>query len=38
MGTKQFEDYSAALDKSMNVTKICLAATTATFIAMLVLS
>lgn len=38
MGTKQFEDYSAALDKSMNVTKICLAATTATFIAMLVIS
>ena len=38
MGTKQFEDYSAALDKSMNVTKICLAATTAIFITMLVVS
>jgi putative membrane protein len=38
MGKKQFEDYSSALDRSVNVTKIFLAITVATFIAMLVLS
>lgn len=38
MGKKQFEDYSSALDRSVNVTKIFLAITVASFIAMLVLS
>ena len=38
MGKKQFEDYSRALDGSMNVTKVFLGVTAATFIAMLVLS
>lgn len=38
MGQKQFEDYSTALDRSMNVTKIFVAITVATYIAMLVLS
>jgi putative membrane protein len=38
MGKKQFEDYSRALDRSVNVTKIFLAITVASFIAMLVLS
>ncbi len=38
MGEKQFEDYSNALDRSMNVTKSFLAATVATYIAMLFLS
>jgi putative membrane protein len=38
MGKKQFEDYSSALDRSMNVTKIFVAITVASFIAMLALS
>ncbi len=38
MGKKQFEDYSRALDRSMNVTKIFVAITVASFIAMLVLA
>jgi putative membrane protein len=38
MGRKQFEDYSSALDRSVNVTKIFIAITVANFIAMLVLS
>ncbi len=38
MGQKQFEDYSSALDRSMNVTKIFVAITVATYIAMLILS
>ena len=38
MGKEQFEDYSRALDRSMNVTKIFVAITVASFIAMLVLS
>jgi putative membrane protein len=38
MGQKQFEDYSSALDRSMSVTKIFVAITVATYIAMLVLS
>jgi putative membrane protein len=38
MGKKQFEDYSSALDRSMNVTKIFIAITAASFIAMLALS
>lgn len=38
MGKQQFEDYSSALDRSMNVTKIFLAITVAVYIAMLVLS
>jgi putative membrane protein len=38
MGKKQFEDYSSALDRSVNVTKVFLAITVASFIAMLVLS
>ncbi|MDQ3835755.1 MAG: DUF2070 family protein [Thermoproteota archaeon] len=38
MGKKQFEDYSSALDRSVNVTKIFLGITVASFIAMLVLS
>ena len=38
MGKKQFEDYSTALDRSLNVTKIFVAITVASFIAMLVLS
>jgi putative membrane protein len=38
MGQKQFEDYSNALDRSMNVTKIFIAITVATYFAMLVLS
>lgn len=38
MGKQQFEDYSSALDRSMNVTKIFLAITIAVYIAMLVLS
>jgi putative membrane protein len=38
MGKKQFEDYSSALDRSVNVTKIFIAITVATFIAMLALS
>jgi putative membrane protein len=37
MGKQQFEDYSSALDRSMNVTKIFVAITVATYIAMLVL-
>ncbi|MDQ3848738.1 MAG: DUF2070 family protein [Thermoproteota archaeon] len=38
MGKKQFEDYSTALDRSVNVTKIFLGITVASFIAMLILS
>ena len=38
MGREQFEDYSSALDRSVNVTKIFIAITVANFIAMLVLS
>jgi putative membrane protein len=38
MGKKQFEDYSSALDRSVYVTKVFLAITVASFIAMLVLS
>jgi putative membrane protein len=38
MGKKQFEDYSSALDRSMGVTKVFVAITVATYIAMLVLS
>ena len=38
MGKKQFEDYSTALDKSLNVTKIFVAITVASFIAMLALA
>ncbi|HEY6755913.1 MAG TPA: DUF2070 family protein [Nitrososphaera sp.] len=38
MGKKQFEDYSRALDRSVKVTKIFVAITVASFIAMLVLS
>jgi putative membrane protein len=38
MGKKQFEDYSGALDRSVNVTKIFIGITIASFIAMLVLS
>ena len=38
MGQRQFEDYSKALDRSMGVTKVFVAITIATFIAMLVLS
>jgi putative membrane protein len=38
MGKKQFEDYSNALDRSVGVTKVFLAITVASFIAMLVLS
>jgi putative membrane protein len=38
MGKEQFEDYSTALDRSVNVTKIFIAITVASFIAMLALS
>ena len=38
MGQRQFEDYSKALDKSMSVTKVFVAITVATYIAMLILS
>lgn len=38
MGKKQFEDYSSALDRSVNVTKIFIGITIASFIAMLILS
>jgi putative membrane protein len=38
MGKQQFEDYSSALDRSMNVTKIFLAITVAVYVTMLVLS
>jgi putative membrane protein len=38
MGKRQFEDYSSALDRSMSVTKIFVAITVATYIAMLALS
>src|ERR671918_2326736 len=38
MGRKQFEDYSRALDRSVNVTKIFIAITVASFIAMLALA
>jgi len=38
MGKEQFEDYSSALDRSVYVTKVFLAITVASFIAMLALS
>jgi putative membrane protein len=38
MGYRQFDDYAAALDRSMNITKIFLAITCAAFFAMLFLS
>jgi putative membrane protein len=38
MGKKQFEDYSSALDRSVNITKIFIAITVASFITMLALS
>src|SRR5918998_1666065 len=38
MGREQFEDYSGALDRSVNVTKIFIAITVASFVAMLALS
>jgi putative membrane protein len=38
MGKKQFEDYSSALDRSVTVTKVFLAITVASFIAMLIFS
>jgi putative membrane protein len=38
MGKKLFEDYSSALDRSINVTKIFVTITVVTYIAMLVLS
>jgi putative membrane protein len=38
MGSQQFEDYSEALDKSMNVTKVFLGITSAVYIAMLVMA
>lgn len=38
MGYRQFDDYAAALDRSMNITKIFLAITCAVFFAMLFLS
>lgn len=38
MGEKQFEDYSAALDRSMNITKAFVGATFAVFVAMQVLA
>jgi len=38
MGKKQFEDYSTALDRSVNVTKIFVAITVGSFIVMLALS
>jgi hypothetical protein len=38
MGKQQFEDYSSALDRSMNVTKVFLGITVATYIAMLIFS
>lgn len=38
MGKKQFEDYSSALDRSVTVTKVFLAITVVSFIAMLILS
>lgn len=38
MGKKQFEDYSTALDRSLNVTKIFVAITVASFIVMLALA
>jgi hypothetical protein len=38
MGRQQFEDYSKALDKSMNITKVFLGITSAVYIAMLVMA
>jgi hypothetical protein len=38
MGTQQFEDYSKALDKSMDVTKVFLGVTIGVYIAMLVMA
>lgn len=38
MGKKQFEDYSSALDRSVKITKVFIALTVVTYIAMLVLA
>jgi hypothetical protein len=38
MGKDQFDDYSCALDKSMNITKIFILMTITTFVSMLILS
>lgn len=38
MGKQQFEDYSKALDKSMNITKVFIGITFATYVAMLVMA
>jgi putative membrane protein len=38
MGKVQFEDYSRALDKSMNITKVFLGVTFATYVATLIFS
>jgi hypothetical protein len=38
MGKNQFKDYSIALEKSMNITKIFLVITLMVFIGMLILS
>jgi putative membrane protein len=38
MGKKQFEDYSSALDKSMNITKIFLGVTFMVFLTMLIIT
>jgi putative membrane protein len=38
MGEKQFQDYSGALDRAMNITKVFVGATVAVFIAMQILA
>ncbi len=38
MGKQQFEDYSKALDRSMNITKVFIGITFATYVAMLVMA
>jgi putative membrane protein len=38
MGTEQFSDYSNALDKALNVTKVSIGVTAAVYVAMLLLS
>jgi putative membrane protein len=38
MGADQFDSYSIALEKSMKITKICIALTAAVYIIMLLLS
>jgi putative membrane protein len=38
MGKDQLDDYSSALDKSMNITKVFLLVTAATFVSMMILS